>query len=70
MSETPDGVHDEGMENPQIPPKTYLGDAVYAEVEQGMIKLTTEGMAGTEIIYLEPEVYQALKWYAERLGWK
>lgn len=44
--------------------KTYLGDAVYAEVEEGRLRLTTEdGISVTNEIYLEPEVYQALTNY-------
>jgi hypothetical protein len=42
--------------------KTYLGDGVYADVEYGMIKLTTEdGISTTNTIYLEPEVINALQ---------
>lgn len=41
--------------------KTYLGDSVYAEMDNGMIKLTTEnGFGPNNTIYLEPEVYQNL----------
>jgi len=44
--------------------KEYLGDGVYVELENNMIKLTTEnGIEITNTIYLEPEVYTALvKW--------
>lgn len=46
--------------------KTYLGDSVYAEIERGMIKLTTENGYPDDprnIIFLETEVYDALqKW--------
>lgn len=44
--------------------KTYLGDGVYVEFEDEMIKLTTEnGIETTNIIYLEPDVYSNLiKW--------
>jgi len=46
--------------------KTYLGDGVYAAIENGMIKLTTEnGISPTNTIYLEPQVYDSLtKWVA------
>jgi hypothetical protein len=49
--------------------KDYLGDGVYAEIERGMIKLTTEREYGTQlhVIYLEPEVYEALVGYFERI---
>lgn len=44
--------------------KTYLGDSVYAEFENSMVKLTTEnGGQSTEpsnIIYLEAFVFVAL----------
>ena len=41
--------------------KRYIGDAVYADVEGGMIVLTTEdGIAATNTIYLEMEVWHAL----------
>lgn len=42
----------------------YLGDAVYAESvpERNMVKLYTDnGAAQTNIIWLEPEVIDALK---------
>ena len=46
--------------------KTYLGDAVYVEVEDNMFKLTTgNGIITTNTICLEPEVYDAFKRYAE-----
>lgn len=46
--------------------KRYLGDGVYATVENGMIRLATEAPAGhPNIIYLEPEVMQALQQYYE-----
>lgn len=48
--------------------KDYIGDSVYVEVEDGMIKLTTEnGMGPSNTIYLEPNVYDALKRYVERI---
>lgn len=41
--------------------KKYLGDGVYADVENGMLKLTVEnGISVTDEIYLEYEVYLAL----------
>ncbi len=48
--------------------KTYLGDGVYVNVEHGMIKLTTEnGIDVTNEILLEPEVWQALDRFVERV---
>jgi len=49
--------------------KAYLGDAVYADVERGMLKLTTEdGYSATNTIYLEPEVVAALQRYLKSLA--
>ena len=43
-------------------PKRYLGDGVYAAVERGMVKLTTEdGVEVSNVVFLEPEVVEALK---------
>ena len=41
--------------------KAYLGDGVYAEVENNMIKLNT---LEDHVIYLEPQVYLALTVFA------
>jgi hypothetical protein len=44
----------------------YLGDSVYVELEDGMLKLTTNnGHGATNTIFLEPEVYEALTLYVE-----
>jgi len=46
--------------------KQYLGDSVYADLEHGMVKLTTENGHQTDpsnTIYLEPEVLEALTRY-------
>jgi hypothetical protein len=41
--------------------KVYLGDSVYAEMADRMVKLTTNnGDYDSNTIYLEPEVAQAL----------
>jgi hypothetical protein len=47
--------------------KTYLGDSVYAEYNSfGQIVLTTEnGAEPSNTIYLEPEVYTALKLWVD-----
>lgn len=45
--------------------KVYLGDSVYAEYVDGMIRLTTEnGPTPSNTIFLEPEVFEALTKYA------
>ena len=47
--------------------KEYLGDSVYVTAEEGRFKLTTDnGHGPSNTIYLEPEVFDALKRYAER----
>lgn len=49
--------------------KSYLGDGVYVDLEDGMIKLTTEdGFRATNTIYLEPEVLTAMFAYLKRQG--
>lgn len=50
--------------------KSYLGDGLYAEEEGYMIKLTTERINGTHVIYLEPEVFEVLVRYAEKVWGK
>lgn len=45
----------------------YLGDGVYAVMENGMIRLTADDPHGEKRIYLEPAVYMALVEYAGRL---
>lgn len=50
--------------------KSYLGDAVYVEVLDGggSLLLTTEnGIRVTNSIVLEPQVFQALLMYVDRL---
>ncbi|MEE9366698.1 MAG: hypothetical protein V3W44_08435 [Dehalococcoidales bacterium] len=44
--------------------KAYLGDSVYAEIENGMLKLTTNnGYEDSNTIYLEPAIIPALLAY-------
>ena len=48
--------------------KEYLGDSVYVEFDGYMVVLTTENGAWTSnIIYLEPEVVQALTAFIAKL---
>jgi hypothetical protein len=49
--------------------KQYLGDSVYAEVVNGMVKLTTENGHSDDprnTILLEPDTFQALAEYVEK----
>lgn len=48
--------------------KQYLGDSVYVEVENGMLKLTTEnGEETSNTIFMEEEVYDNLVKYVNTL---
>jgi len=39
---------------------SYLGDSVYAEIENGMVKLTTNNGSGpSNTIYLEPRIIES-----------
>jgi hypothetical protein len=50
--------------------KTYLGDGVYVDINNaGQIVLTTEdGISITNTIFLEPEVWAALKAYVKEIN--
>ena len=51
---------------PQPGSKAYLGDGVSVELTSGMLKLITEnGIETTNTVYLEPEVWRALKAWVE-----
>jgi hypothetical protein len=42
--------------------RTYIGDSVYACIEDGMIKLTTEdGRSTTNTIFLDPDTWANLQ---------
>lgn len=44
--------------------KRYIGDAVYVEIEDGILKLTTtDGTRDTNTIYMEQDVFQSLVIY-------
>lgn len=47
----------------------YLGDSVYAEIIDGMLRLTTNnGMGPSNTIFIEPKVYEALvKWLETKM---
>ena len=49
----------------QLRMKEYIGDGVYVDVENGMLKLTAEdGIAASDTIYIEAEVWDNLLEYA------
>lgn len=49
--------------------KDYLGDSVYADLDNDMVVLTTEnGLGPSNTIALEPEVLSALFRYVERIN--
>lgn len=50
--------------------KAYLGDAVYAEIDEyaALILTTEDGVRATNRIVLEPDVLQHLYRYAEQQG--
>jgi hypothetical protein len=46
--------------------KIYIGDSVYAEIDRGMIRLTTDnGLGASNEIYLEDSVWYNLKRFAK-----
>ena len=48
--------------------KQYIGDAVYVDFDGFMLILTTEdGIRANNTIMLEPEVWESLKAYVQRL---
>ena len=48
--------------------RQYIGDGVYVEFLAGMIRLSTDnGDETTNVIYLEEEVWRALKAWVEHL---
>ena len=53
--------------------KEYLGDSVYAEIEQGMLKLTTDNggaMGPSNTIYLEMPIFRKVVDYVQRLTYE
>jgi hypothetical protein len=49
--------------------KQYLGDSVYVEVENGMLKLTTDNGEGpSNVIYMEAAVVEAFLYYWQQLN--
>lgn len=48
--------------------KTYIGDGVYVEFDGFALVMTTEnGVSVTNCIVLEPQVWELLRQYVERL---
>jgi len=53
------------------PFQQYLGDSVYVRSDGSLICLFTDnGYGPRETIYLEPEVYEALRDFAKQIGWE
>ncbi len=47
----------------------YLGDGVYVQCENGMLKMwTSDGVRETNVIYLEPDVLTRFDMYVKALG--
>lgn len=48
--------------------RDYMGDSVYVEMENGMVKLFLDnGLGPSDTIFLEPTVAEALVRYFKRL---
>lgn len=56
---------DVGVKEPIGP--TYLGDAVYASFDGYHIQLTLNDHRNPPMIAIEPQVYRALREYAQRI---
>ena len=57
-----DGRHVRAVDQSAEWPKRYIGDGVYAAFDGFGVWLTAEnGLAATDTIYLEPEVFEALQ---------
>ncbi len=54
------------LTNQVIKAKSYIGDGVYAQIDAGgrLVLTTEDGIDTTNIIVLEPEVYDALTDFA------
>ena len=51
-----------------VPIKEYLGDSVYATIDDGGLILTTEnGMGPNNTIYIDPDVYESLIKFVQRM---
>jgi hypothetical protein len=48
----------------------YLGDGVYASFELGQIKLRAPRESGDHVVYLEPDLYEALRAFARKVGFE
>lgn len=56
--------------DPMIASRAYLGDGVYVSEERLMIKLTTFAHGRDNVIFLEREVYEALRLWAQTHGFE
>jgi hypothetical protein len=59
-----------------MPDETFLGDGLYAKLEHGAIalrapryNLTSDEMVD-HFVYLEPEIYEALRKFARKIGFE
>ena len=50
--------------------ETYLGDGLYASCDGGMIQLRAPREDGDHCVYLEPDIYEALRQFARKIGWE
>lgn len=48
--------------------ETYLGDGLYASVENDMIKLRAPHLVGDHVVYLEDQVQEAFMRYMKEHG--
>jgi hypothetical protein len=48
--------------------ETYLGDGLYASFQHGSIKLRAPREGGDHIVFLEPDLYEALRAFARKVG--
>lgn len=50
--------------------ETYLGDGLYASCNGGMIQLRAPREDGDHCVYLEPDIYEALRKFAVTVGFE
>lgn len=61
--------HVRAVDRPDVLQRAYLGDGVYAAFDGTGVWLTAEdGTRATDAIYLEPEVYDALRRFVNEVN--